>query len=73
VNPFVAGDKAAIMMKKPSSKKEVRKSRTAPRQPTGKPDPWGCMAGTITIQPGVDLTAPNDEPWNSEEKDHRNK
>lgn len=31
-----------------------------------KRDPWGCMAGTITIMPGVDLTAPT-ETWNAEE------
>ena len=22
-------------------------------------DPWGCMAGTVTIMPGTDLTAPS--------------
>ena len=32
-----------------------------------KRDPWGCMAGTITIMPGVDLTAPTDDKWNAEE------
>ncbi len=30
-------------------------------------DPWGCMAGTITVMPGVDLTAPIGEKWNAEE------
>ena len=30
-------------------------------------DPWGCMAGTVTIMPGVDLTAPSGEKWNAEE------
>ena len=28
-------------------------------------DPWGCMAGTVTIVPGIDLTAPT-EQWNAE-------
>lgn len=28
-------------------------------------DPWGCMAGTVTIMPGTDLTAPS-EVWNAE-------
>jgi len=32
-----------------------------------KQDPWGCMAGTVTIMPGVDLTAPAGEKWNAEE------
>ncbi len=31
-----------------------------------KRDPWGCMAGTITIAPGADLTAPSGEEWNAE-------
>jgi hypothetical protein len=31
-----------------------------------KPDPWGCMSGTVTFIPGVDLTAPADENWNAE-------
>ncbi len=30
-------------------------------------DPWGCMAGTVTILPGTDLTAPSDDHWNAEE------
>jgi hypothetical protein len=29
-------------------------------------DPWGCMAGTVTIMPGTDLTAPSGETWNAE-------
>jgi hypothetical protein len=29
-------------------------------------DPWGCMAGSVTIMPGTDLTAPSGEPWNAE-------
>jgi len=28
-------------------------------------DPWGCMAGTVTILPDTDLTAPG-ETWNAE-------
>lgn len=32
-----------------------------------KHDPWGCMADTITIMPGVDVTAPSGEKWNAEE------
>jgi hypothetical protein len=32
-----------------------------------KHDPWGCMAGTVTILPGTDLTAPSDEKWNAEQ------
>jgi hypothetical protein len=30
-------------------------------------DPWGCMAGTITILPGTDLTQPADDKWDAEE------
>jgi len=30
-------------------------------------DPWGCMAGTVTILPGTDLTAPSEETWNAEQ------
>jgi hypothetical protein len=32
-----------------------------------KRDPWGCMAGTVTIMPGVDLTVPSGETWNADE------
>jgi len=38
-----------------------------PSSSSPKPDPWGCMADTITIMPGVDLTAPTGEKWNAEE------
>ena len=31
-----------------------------------KADPWGCMADTVTIMPGTDLTAPSGEEWNAE-------
>lgn len=37
------------------------------KTPSQKQDPWGCMAGTVTIMPGVDLTAPTGETWNAEE------
>jgi hypothetical protein len=43
---------------------------TEPRPAEGsgvKKDPWGCMAGTVTFMPGVDLTAPTGEVWNAEE------
>ena len=30
-------------------------------------DPWGCMADTVTIMPGTDLTQPTGERWNAEE------
>lgn len=36
------------------------------RETRRKTDPWGCMAGTVTLMPGVDLTAPSGEPWNAE-------
>jgi hypothetical protein len=35
--------------------------------PQTKTDPWGCMAGTVTFMPGVDLTEPSGEKWNAEE------
>ena len=45
-----------------------RETRTAePPRPSIKRDPWGCMAGTVTIMPGVDLTAPTGDKWNAEE------
>jgi hypothetical protein len=47
---------------------------TFQRQPAAEPppvekrrDPWGCMAGTITILPGTDLTEPTGDKWNAEE------
>ena len=39
-----------------------------PAEPLQKRDPWGCMAGTITFMPGVDLTAPTGETWNAQEE-----
>jgi hypothetical protein len=46
-----------------------RRSTQAPplATPSQKRDPWGCMAGTITFMPGVDLTKPTGEKWNAEE------
>ena len=38
-----------------------------PASPSTKIDPWGCMAGTVTFMPGVDLTKPTGEKWNAEE------
>ena len=35
--------------------------------PLPKSDPWGCMAGTIMVMPGTDLTAPTGDKWNAEE------
>jgi hypothetical protein len=32
-----------------------------------KSNPWGCMAGTLTFMPDIDLTAPLGETWNAEE------
>lgn len=40
---------------------------TEARRSSLKRDPWGCMAGTVTIMPGVDLTAPTGDKWNAEE------
>jgi hypothetical protein len=51
-------------------KSEVTFARVdaAPRGRTAhpRPDPWGCMAGTVTIFSGTDLTRPTDEEWNAE-------
>jgi len=49
--------------------RKVTFQRSSPSPETGlpKPDPWGCMAGTVMIMPGVDLTAPGGEAWNAEE------
>ncbi|MBI4367231.1 MAG: hypothetical protein HY543_10465 [Deltaproteobacteria bacterium] len=44
-----------------------QRSAPPPTTPSPKRDPWGCMAGTITIMPGVDLTAPTGDKWNAEE------
>jgi hypothetical protein len=49
--------------------RKVTFRRRAPSPSTTPPkqDPWGCMAGTVTILPGTDLTAPSGETWNAEE------
>ena len=39
--------------------------RRAPHAPR-KIDPWGCMANTISILPGTDLTAPSGDEWTAE-------
>ena len=44
--------------------RRATQSATAPSQ---KHDPWGCMAGTVTILPGTDLTTPSGDKWNAEE------
>lgn len=41
--------------------------RTAPAAISPAGDPWGCMAGTVTIMTDADLTAPLDEQWNAQE------
>jgi hypothetical protein len=40
---------------------------SSPAAPRQKRDPWGCMAGTVTFIPGVDLTEPTGETWNAQE------
>jgi hypothetical protein len=49
--------------------RKVTFHRTASERPQSfsKRDPWGCMADTITIFPGTDLTAPGGESWNAEQ------
>lgn len=46
-----------------------QRSSTPPRHEAASPkrDPWGCMAGTVTFMPGVDLTTPTGDTWNAEE------
>lgn len=41
-----------------------RRSNPSPVSNLQKRDPWGCMAGTVTILPGTDLTSPTGEKWN---------
>jgi hypothetical protein len=45
--------------------RKVTFRRSAPLR--ARRDPWGCMAGTVTFMPGVDLTAPSGDTWNAEE------
>jgi hypothetical protein len=51
--------------------KKVTFHRQAPQTPVPAPsrsrDPWGCMAGTVTFSPGVDLTQPTGDTWNAQE------
>jgi hypothetical protein len=44
-----------------------RRAVQSPAPSPQQPDPWGCMAGTVTILPGTDLTAPSGDIWNAEE------
>jgi hypothetical protein len=45
-----------------------RSAQMAPSPPrSSKRDPWGCMAGTITIMPGVDISAPTGETWTADQ------
>jgi hypothetical protein len=46
-----------------------QRSPTAPAPALASPkaDPWGCMAGTVTFMPGIDLAAPTGDMWNAEE------
>jgi hypothetical protein len=53
-------------VKKTSHRKAGLQSSTSNRESPNKRDPWGCMAGTITILPSVDLTEPGGEIWNAE-------
>jgi hypothetical protein len=55
-------------MKKKNTKKHkaILLAPTTNWKSSPKPDPWGCMAGTIIIQPNVDLTAPSGEVWAAE-------
>lgn len=46
---------------------ETTLARRAFDRPTRFEDIWGCMAGTVTIAPGIDLTAPTlDKGWEEE-------
>ncbi|MFT4275164.1 MAG: hypothetical protein QM576_02305 [Rhodopseudomonas sp.] len=36
-------------------------------RPSSGGDPWGCMAGTITIMPDFDVTMPTGDHWNAEQ------
>lgn len=43
------------------------RARTTPHgKNKRKHDPWGCMAGTVRILPGTDLTAPTGDIWNAD-------
>jgi hypothetical protein len=52
------------------SARKVTFQRVSPTEPASvddRRDPWGCMAGTITIMPGTDLTTSTGDKWNAEE------
>ncbi|MGI8527464.1 MAG: DUF7662 domain-containing protein [Pseudolabrys sp.] len=49
------------------SERKVTFQRSVPPPASSKRDPWGCMAGTVTVMPGVDLTTPTGDIWNAEE------
>jgi hypothetical protein len=38
-----------------------------PAAASQKRDPWGCMAGSVTFMPGIDLTAPTGDTWKAQE------
>ena len=42
-------------------------SPTSSLPSSAKSDRWGCMAGTVTFMPGVDVTQPTGDKWNAEE------
>jgi hypothetical protein len=44
-----------------------QRSSVAAASSVARADPWGCMAGTVTIMPGTDLTAPTGDNWTAEE------
>ena len=52
----------------PGRKVTFQRALTMPDSPARpKGNPWGCMAGTVTITPGTDLTTPTNDTWNAEE------
>ncbi len=46
--------------------KRVTLNRAGTAGNTSRKDPYGCMAGTVRIMPGVDLTMPAGENWTAE-------
>lgn len=46
--------------------KKVTFARVPAPSSTSKSDPFGCMAGTVTVLPGTDLTMPVESDWNAE-------
>jgi hypothetical protein len=53
-------------MSKKTQKAERSGTRKRRSNTLAKRDPWGCMAGTVTFMPGVDLTTLSDD-WKAEE------